>query len=655
LADYVHFLVVRERWRPLAVAPLWEARRQQEVRTAVDTTGSWCQVAGALRNTGLVLVGLLLLALPAAAQLKLGDFDSSASGVISTGYTGDYGNQIDSDHSLAFGGSGTVSGFYYNPNFISFTISPYANQARDNSAFQSISNASGVNLNSTIFGGSHFPGSISYSKSYNSEGNFAIPGVANYTTKGNSDTLGINWSEMVPDLPSLTANFQMGSNQYSIYGSNDTGSTDNKSFGLRSAYTLKGFNMTAYFSDGDSHADIPQILDNSSQSETATSSNRSYGFAVGHKLPFHGGFSGNFNSSYVDSDYAGYSYNGAIDTYTATAAFQPTQKFHVSVSTDYSDNLTGSLYQAVTASGGIVTPPEQGQSSHAFDLLTNASYAIMPNLQALASADHRQQYFLGKSYSADGYGGGLTYGRVVFGGSFNAAFTATDNTTSTSSENVLGFSGTVNYNKRFDGWTAGAFFNYAQNVQTLLITYMSSTYGYGGNIRRRWGKFGTTAGASFNRTGLTEQAGTTSSSESFNASVSYSPWINLTGSYSKSNGNGIESGAGLILTQNPEPVLGANDLIIFGGTSYSFGLSSNPMRRLTLSASFAKADSSSNLLGIASSNNTKMINTLFQYQFRKMYLNGGYSNLVQGFSASGLPPENISAFYIGVSRWFNFF
>ena len=66
---------------------------------------------------------------------------------------------IPSDHSLSLGGTGTLSGFYYNPNFLSFTVSPYLNQARDNSAFQSISDASGVNFSSSIFGGSHFPGS----------------------------------------------------------------------------------------------------------------------------------------------------------------------------------------------------------------------------------------------------------------------------------------------------------------------------------------------------------------------------------------------------------------------------------------------------------------------------------------------------------------
>src|SRR5208282_2748270 len=310
----------------------------------------------------------------------------------------------------------------------------------------------------------------------------------------------------------------------------------------------------------------------------------------------HGGFSANVNRSDVDSNFLGYSYNGTIDTYTGTAAFQPTQKFHFSVSTDYSDNLSGSLYQAITSTGGVVTPPAQGESSHALNLLGYASYELMPNLQALASADHREQLFEGKSYGADSYGGGIAYGRVLWGGNLNTALTLTENTVSTSSANELGFSGTVNYNKRFDGWTASVFANYAQNVQTILIAYTSSYYGYGGNIRRRWGKFGWSAGTSFNKTGLTEQAGTSSSSQSYNSSLSYSPWINLNASYSKSNGNGIETGAGLAATPTPQPILTPNDLILFGGTSYSFGLASNPKRRLTIASSFARAYSNSNVV-----------------------------------------------------------
>ena len=101
----------------VAIAPLWEARNNLEVELLSETAGSWYQVAGVLRNSGFVLVGLLLLALPAAGQITLGELSTNATGTLSAGYTGDYGNQISSDHSMAFGGTGTLDGFYYNPNF----------------------------------------------------------------------------------------------------------------------------------------------------------------------------------------------------------------------------------------------------------------------------------------------------------------------------------------------------------------------------------------------------------------------------------------------------------------------------------------------------------------------------------------------------------
>ncbi len=103
-------------------------------------------------------------------------------------------------------------------------------------------------------------------------------------------------------------------NKYSIYGSNDNGSSDSRSFGLRSAYMLAGFNLAGYFTDGVSHSDIPEVLQGSTQGETATSGSRGYGFAAGHPLPLHGGFSANVNRSDVNSDFLGNNYNGTIDT-----------------------------------------------------------------------------------------------------------------------------------------------------------------------------------------------------------------------------------------------------------------------------------------------------------------------------------------------------
>ena len=82
--------------------------------------------------------------------------------------------------------------------------------------FQSISDASGVNLSTSIFSGSKFPGSVTYSKAYDSEGNYAVPGLANYVTHGNSDTFGTNWSENLPGVPSFSAGFQVGTSDYSV-------------------------------------------------------------------------------------------------------------------------------------------------------------------------------------------------------------------------------------------------------------------------------------------------------------------------------------------------------------------------------------------------------------------------------------------------------
>ena len=71
----------------------------------------------------LVLAGLLLLVRPAFGQLTAGEnLSMNLNGTFSGGYTGDYGNQIASDHGLTAGGTATFSGSYYNPNFLSFTV-----------------------------------------------------------------------------------------------------------------------------------------------------------------------------------------------------------------------------------------------------------------------------------------------------------------------------------------------------------------------------------------------------------------------------------------------------------------------------------------------------------------------------------------------------
>jgi hypothetical protein len=445
----------------------------------------------------------------------------------------------------------------------------------------------------------------------------------------------------------------MGSNDYNVYGSDANGSSNFHSFGLNSSYNIADFRMSAFYQTGVSDTLVPQVLSDQ-EAETISSNNSSWGFNVGHPLPMRGQFSAGYTQTTLDTDYLGYTYQGTFDTSYASAMFQPSDKLHISMDGGYSNNLAGILFQNIISSGGIAPPNSAMDSSRAWSIDGTVSYALMSNMQLLGQAQHREQSFLGETFGANSYGGGITYGRELFGGNLNGNFSLTENTLDGSSQNTLGFTAGANYTRRFGAWYVGTGFTYAQNVETILVTYMNSFYNYSANVRRRWTHFNFSASANVGKTGLTNLPGTDNSAESFTTTVGWGRWINLNGSYADSSGNALQTGGGLSPTPLP-PIIPTNLLVLYGGKSYGLGLSSSPARRLTISASYAKANSNTLSDGIGSSNTFEEMNTLIQYQFRKMYLTGGYAQLSQGFSASGLPPAKVSSFFVGVTRWFNFF
>jgi len=603
-----------------------------------------------------MLAGLLLWGLPAVGQLEVGDnLSMNLTGTLSGGYSANYGNMISSSHGLDLGGTATLSGYYYNPGFLSFNLSPYYGQSRANSNYQSIFDSSGVNLSTSIFSGSHFPGSISYAKAYDSQGNFAVPGLPDYTTRGNSDTFGISWAENLPNVPTLSASFQTGSNHYSVLGTDNNGSSTFHSFTLHSGYLLDGFNLGAYYQQGESNSLVPEIFATQEQPETVKSDNTGYGFNVSHVLPMRGSFSSSISRSEFSSDFANSNYDGTIDTITANAGIQPTNKLFLSAGANYSDSLSGQLFETIISEGAAVPEQELNQASHGLDIIATAAYAVLPNLQTQVDVERREQRFLGQSYGSNLYSAGATYGRGLLGGFINAGFSLRDSTLDHSDQNVLGFTANLSYNHRIDRWYFAGAFSYAQNVETLLVTYTSSFYNYSGNVRRRWRQFNWSASAGASRTGLTALPGTENTSQSYTTGLGYGRWVNVSGTYSKSDGNAIATGAGLTTTPIPSPAIPSDLLILYGGKSYSFGLGSSPVKKLTIAASFAKANSNTSLGSTGSTNSNEQLNTYFQYQFRKVYLTGGYSRLQQSFSASGTAPANISSYYLGLSRWFNFF
>ncbi len=618
---------------------------------------------GKRRGPWITAAGIILLAGSLRAQVQVGDnLSLNANGNVSADYSDTWGNIAQSSHGLSFGMSGALTGFYYNPNFLSFSINPYFNQSRANSNFQSITNSSGVALSSALFSGSHFPGSVHYRKSYNSQGSFGLPGLPNFTTTGNNQSFGVNWSELLPGLPTLTAGFQMGRDNYSLFGSKQEGGSRFHSIFLTSSYSVNGYRLSAGVNVGSSHAVIPGIFAAQHQ-QTSDSSTRNFNVALSHPLPWSGNFGSSYNRSYIHSDYLGYRFNGNIDTIVVGAGFHPTQKFSMSFNTDYSDNLSGSLYQAIVptpgggggsggpSTGGAVVGSES--TSYSWDFGFLSTYAFAPNLQAQAQFQRRQQYYSGQAYSSINYGGGVNYHRRMVGGSLGAGVYANGTRVDKTGENTLGLNADVAYNRRLGKWTVGSTVLYGQNMQTLLVTYLSSYYTVTGNASRRFGPLFWNSGASAYRTGLSAYKGTSSSGESYSSTIGTGR-LNVGGAYSRSNGSSLANAGGLIQPPIP-PIVPGGLQIVYSGTSYAVSASGSPVRRLTFTFGYLNADTNSNNQGITSWNNMKQESAFVQYQFRQVGMRGGYSRLVQGFSGSGVAPEKLNSFSIGIYRWFSFF
>jgi hypothetical protein len=603
---------------------------------------------------------LLLLVLPAAAQIQAGDnLNLNLNGLMSAGYSGTYGNQINSSHGLNWGGNGTLSGSYYDPNFLSFALSPYYNQARQSSEFRSLFDTGGFDFNSNIFAGSRFPGSVGYQRSWDSEGNFGIPGLPDFTTRSNGQGFSIGWSALVPDWPTLTATFSDGSSDYTVPGTDLHGSNNFKNLALRSGYTIKGFSLNAGYNTGTSESNIPLVF--GSQTEQKVSSdNDSFTFSASHMLPMHGSFGSSFSRSNINADYLGSQYNGTVDTVNANAGVSPTPKLNFSVGMGYTDSLTGSLFQnLVSGSGQAATGASifQSQMSSNALYLTGVANYVVGRLQLQGNVQRRQQTYLGSSFSANTYGGNVAYTTPALGGFLSASFNVADTTSDYSSGNSLGFASNVSFSRNIQAWAVSGDFSYAQNVQSYLITYTNSYYVYSGNVRRRFFNGGLvwSGSAAGSHTAFTSQPHTGNSSESYSTSLGIR---HLTGaaSYAKSDGFGLLAGAGLTLPPGVPPgTIPPEWIILYGGHSYAFSLSGSPVRKLSLGATFSKARSNTSTGGLGSFNDSEHINAILNYQLRKLTFTAGYGRLIQGFSASGLPASNLNSFFAGFSRSFNFF
>ncbi|MGA8501118.1 MAG: hypothetical protein WB683_06190 [Candidatus Sulfotelmatobacter sp.] len=614
-------------------------------------------MTGAIKRAILAISAIVLaLAVPATAQLEVGENTSlRLNGNLQVGYSGDYSNVTPSDHSLTPGGNADLSGYYYNPNFLSFDAQTYYNQSRLNSTEQSVFQTTGFAGSASLFSGSHYAGSIGYSKTLDSEGGYTLPGAGSLTTKGNTQNVFLTWGLHFPGLPQVQFHFNDGDSENSLLGSDENSTSHTKIFGVQVTHKLEGFNLTGSYDHSTANELVPDLV-TGGEPQTSDSSTNSFNVGASHKLPMRGEFDVTYSRSDMNANYSGGDYNGSVDTVTAGAGFNPFKKLNVSVNTQYTDNLSGSAFQPLVTSGAAVPPSLLSYATKSFTVTGQQSYSIgnfIQNLNLVATETHQEQTVLGESFSGNTFSQMVNYGRPVFGGFMNATASISENMVAFSQDQTsIGTYENISYTRGLDGWELNVSGNYSRSIETALLEYTNSGDGYSASISRKFD-----SGIFWNIVANGEkvqydQVNTAGSyAQIYSTSLSIRQ-CGVSGSFSKSSGNSILTPTGLVASPLPVPTA---DALLLKGDSYSASVFANPTHGMLLSASYVRAVDDIFGNSTASRNSNGQLIVQFQHKFRQLWLQGGYFKLNQAISVSGQPPLMSGSFYIGISRWFNFF
>ena len=518
------------------------------------------------------------------------------AGDLGFGYSGSTTDPGQSSHGTNITGTGYLKGYYYDPKFVTFRVQPSYGRNQDNSDLQSIFDTGSVSANAALLGGSNFPGNIVFTKTFNSAGQFGIPGASGLITKSDSQAFAINWHEQVPDWPTLSLGFSDSSGKSSLLGTSEESHSSMRAYSLRTGYELHGFSLGGDVTHNNSKAD--SFLLAGAQEATDTSSN-SYGVSVAHSLPLHGYFS----TRYSRSDYNGTvapqdsKYYGTADNISSTLGF--VVKVPVTITANYTDDVFGSIQQYLLNTGTYV--PLSSLTPKSSQLALSASSQYVWHAATLSGyVNHIEQSIGDNTYSTTQGGGtvGYNFARFIKGLFVSAGVVDTANENGNQRAALIG---SVNYGHYLGRWGFNANFSYDQSTNTVGIVYTNSSMNYLASIGRRFSdRLRWSASFSGGHSGIEQQAGNGTHSEGF---YSYLSWRAFTasGTYSQSGGTSLLTQSGL-LQPMPLPATVFGGLTNFSARSVGGGVSLSPMRKLSINGSYSRSNSNTQNFAVTSTN-----------------------------------------------------
>lgn len=599
-----------------------------------------------------LLLGLLI-ALPASAQLKVGDnLSLNLNGTLGAGYSADSGSGLPSEHALDLSANGQLDGYYFNPKFLTFTVTPYYNRSQENSGAGSITNATSISIGTGIFGGSRFPGSISWGKTFNSSSTYGLPGVQGFATHGDSTQFGIGWSALIPNLPPVTVQYTQLSSSNSIFGTDQKDTSISRNFNLQSNYHLAGWWLTGRFADSYTRAEIPEFLA-AGESNVNDGNSTTFNINATRPLPLRGSTAFSYNHTAFTGNGGVAHFSGSNETILANASFLPWTRFSTQFAMEYNSNLSGDVEQQLISAGSVAPQVNLGSGSHSLSFNNADTLYILHNLSVSFNFNRIQQEVYGASVSADHYSAIANYrfqkplfgSLLVYGGVNDQAADGVNQ--------GAGLVAGVNLSRYIRGWDLSGSVGYSQDVQTVLATTTTSNYSYLASVNRFLGRrtHWYTSFSGFH-TGASLVPGSSAHTESYSTSILYRA-LSVAANYNTSSGTALVTPTGLVTAPGTIPVslLGPNQYLI-SGSSYGLSGSASPFRKMILSGNYTHAQNLTTSPSLKSANSSNIVSLYAQYQLRKLQLVGGYTHLTQAVGASGTLPANYSTYYIGIQRWF---
>jgi hypothetical protein len=610
-----------------------------------------CQKIKAVKLFAASSIGLVcVLASVASAHGQVMPIDRlymTLNGSLGASYEGSFGNSIDSSHGLGFGTNADLDGYYFNPNFLGFHIRPYYDRVQSNADSQTVTRGTGVESSISAFGGSHFPGSISYGRDFSRNSEFRIAGVPSVLGNAAGSNLDIAWSALFENRPSLHANYLITDSSSSLLGTTGQNKSSSRSLGLNSDYKLGGFTLHGSLNHYNTNFLSPSFMTGTDISNTSSSTN--YSATAMRRLPFSGSLALGWSRSASE--------NGGSDStnnsYSASAVFMPWSRLVVSESWNYTTNVVAAIAQSLGGDAGS-TFFDSKSGWNAMYMNTTSTLMLSSGLTISGHMNHRIQHFQGRYIGDTQYGGSVNFRKMNrFFGFLNCSVGLVDTATQEGNSGI-GLVSTLSMTRKFGNWDTAADFSYSQDTQTLYSIATTSNYSFGGALRRKVAS-STYWSASFreSRSGLTVQEGNNNVSQAFATNFSWRKYT-LSGSYSQSNGMALLAADGT-LTATPLGSILSNYFLTFNARSFGINSRMRLFRTLTLFGGYTKVSSDSTQNGLGTFNKGDRYNARLELRLRRLNIFAGFDRAVQNSSTVPGGPRAVNSYYVSLSRWFNVF